>query len=118
MSPRAAASFGFVVEPSIGVSSKNHVTHAIVYAVIGVGGYVIKELVGYSVGELSDSILLATNITEANKEIFVNCASIVEEGAKNSLGIFDACTVKDMDGFRGGGELRLGPVLDLAILVG
>ena len=35
--PSTAASFGFVVEPRIGVSGKNHVTHAIGDAVIWVG---------------------------------------------------------------------------------
>ena len=118
VSTSAAASFGLFFEPIIGVSSKNHVTHTIGDDVIGVDVYVVKELVGCGVVELCGSSLMATEETEANKELFTDCTSIVEEGANNSLDTFDACIMEEGARVRGGGELILGPVLDLTMLVG
>ena len=57
-------------------------------------------------------------ITDANGELVLNCASIVEEGTKNSLDTFDAFIVDEGNGGGGGGEFILGPVLDIAMLVG
>ena len=57
--------------------SENHVTHTIGDPIIGVGGYVVEELVGRGAGDLGGRILLATKRTEANKELVVNCASIL-----------------------------------------
>ena len=77
VSPSAAASFGFVVETIIRVGGKNHVTGAIFYDIIEVGGFLVEYMVGRSVDELGGSSLLNTKRIEANADIFVNCASIV-----------------------------------------
>ena len=118
MSPSAAARFYFVVETIIGVSNENHVTHAIGDVFIGVGGYVVKDLVGRSVGKIGGSRLLANKRADTNDELVVDYSFIVEEDTNDDLYTFDDCIYEDRYGVGGEGELRLVSVLDLAMLVG
>ena len=60
-------SFGLVVESRIRMSENNHAAGAVGDAVAAVGGDIIKEFIGCSVGDLGGSILLAAKGAEDNK---------------------------------------------------
>ncbi len=86
-----AVAFGFVVKTGIGMSAEYHVAGAVCGAVIRVGGKVVKKLVNCFGGGLSGSGLLGAQCAESGKELVVNCACIVEEGANDALDSLDAC---------------------------
>ncbi len=89
VSAGATAAFGFIVEASISVGAKYHVTAAICGAIVRVGGEVTKKLVdGFGSG-FSGSGLLGARGVESGKKFVVNSLGVVEKGADDALDFFD-----------------------------
>ena len=68
-------------------------------------------------GGLGGRGLLGGNSTEGNEDFFVNCAAILQEGAKNALDALDARIFKRRAGIRLHGVLIIGAIQYGGILV-
>ena len=78
------------MEASVGMSAEYHVAGRICSAVVGVGGKVVEKLVdGFGSG-FSGSGLMGAQGTESGKELVVNSACVVKEGANDALASLDA----------------------------
>ena len=117
MSTSSTARVAFIVEPSVCMRSKDHVTSTVCDAVMRIGGHVIKELVDGSRGGFGCSRLLAANSAESDKEFVVDCTSVVEEGTNNTLNPFGASIIERRTGFFCVHKLGLGTIGNLTMFV-
>ena len=75
-------------------------------------------MIDCGIGELGGSRFLAVEGAEAKNELVSDRVPIVEEGDNDALDAFDAIVIEERAGVRIGRQLRIGVVLDLAMLLG
>ena len=77
---------------------QDHITGTVCDAVIWVRGHIIQELRDCRHGVLGGLGLLGADSAESGKEFVVDGPCIVQEGANNTLNLFDAFVVEGRTG--------------------
>ena len=67
------------------------------------------------IGEFGGCGLGGAKLTEGNKELVVNCATVIEEGADDGLDSFEAGVVEFGSGVGRVGKLLLGAIVDWGV---
>ena len=118
MSTGATASTGDVKTHGVGVGGEDHGAGSVEYAVVGVGGELVKELTEVCRGELCGCGLCGTKVAEGDKELVVYCTPIIQEGADDGLDLVDTGVVELGAGVRRVGKLLVGAIHDGCVAKG
>ena len=97
------------------MGGEDHVAGAVEDAVFGVGSEVVEELDKFSIGEFGVCGLGGAKFAEGDKELVVDCATVIGEGAEDVLDVFEADVVNFGAGVGQVGELRLGAIVDWGV---
>ena len=94
MSTSTTAGMEFIVEASIRVCTEDHVASTIDDTIVGIGSYVVKQLIDCVESFGGGCCLASTDGTEGNEEFVVNSASVVEETSNDGLDATDGLEIE------------------------
>ena len=117
VSTHAAASFADVKVGSVSVGGSNHLAGSIDNAIVGIGGYIVEELVDGERGGFGGGGLFGADGVHGNQELVVDSAAVEEQSANDALDASYAGFVERRTGVDLGSKLRFGAIRDGHVFV-
>ena len=97
---------------SLGVGGKDHAYCKVNDAIVGISGYVVKELVDGNEGGCGGSRLLGSDFAEGHQQFVFEGSCVIEEGPKDFLNAADTKFIKRRAGVDVISILGFGAVVD------